>query len=275
MMAARLVLLFAAATLLAVGLAGCGLLADDWNHAVGPADAAPGLEHLCGTDRLGRSVLDKLLAAAPATLGIALVGAALATAIGTVLGAVAGLARGPLDELIVWLLTTVGSIPGILLMIGLSLAFASLPAVAGLAQGGPAMALALGLAGWTGTARLIRNEVRARQDSPMIEAARSLGLGPLRIWWSHIRPMTIHLVIIEFVSHIAGYIHAGVILGFLGAGPVGLLSWGALIDEGRTDLARGAWWQLAFASTAVLAVAVAAHLLADALRDRLDPTIAR
>lgn len=271
-MAVRAALLISAAALLVALLAGCGLIAGGRNHAVGPADLPPDAEHICGTDRLGRSVLDKLLAATPGTVGSALAGAAIATVLGTLVGVAAGLGRGLADECAVWLLTTVGSIPGILLMIGLSLAFSAMPVVAG--HNGLALALALGLTGWIGTARLIRSEVRARQGSRMVEAARGLGLGPLRIWWSYIRPQTTHLVIIEGASHLAGFIHAGVVLSFLGAGPADALSWGSLIDEGRTDLARGAWWQVAAAAGAVLAVAVSTHILADALRDRLDPATA-
>ncbi len=264
-------LLVGAATLAIVGLVASGWLAQGWNLAVGPADAHPAFGQFLGTDRLGRSVLDKILVATPWTIGIAVAGALIATALGTMIGAIAGMSRGSVDEVVVWFFTTVGSIPGILLMIGVSLVFASMPAIASIGHGWLAMALALGLTGWIGTARLIRNEVRSRRGAPYVEAARSLGLGPVRVWWSHILPLTTHLIIIEFASHLAGYIQAGVILSFLGAGPADALSWGALIDEGRMDLARGVWWQLVATSAAVLTVAVAAHLLADELRDRLDP----
>jgi peptide/nickel transport system permease protein len=268
-------LLVGVVTLAVVGLVASGWLAHGWNLAVESADTHPAFDHLLGTDRLGRSVLDKILIATPGTIGIAVAGALLATTLGTIIGAVAGMSRGLVDEVIVWLFSTVGSIPGILLMIGLSLVFGSMPAISSIGHGWLAMALALGLTGWIGTARLIRNEVRSRRDAPFVEAARSLGLGPVRVWWSHILPLTTHLIIIEFASHLAGYIQAGVILSFLGAGPADALSWGALIDEGRLDLARGVWWQLVAASAAVLTVAVAAHILADELRDRLDPTSAR
>lgn len=257
-------------TLAVIGLVASGWLAQGWNLAVGSADSHPAFDHLLGTDRLGRSVLDKVLIATPATIGIAVAGAIVATVLGTIIGAIAGMSRGLVDEMVVWLFSTVGSIPGLLLMIGLSLAFASMPAVSSIGHGWLAMALALGLTGWIGTARLIRNEVRSRRDALFVEAARSLGLGPVRVWWSHILPSTTHLIIIEFASHLAGYIHAGVILSFLGTGPADALSWGALIDEGRLDLSRGVWWQLVATSSAVLAVTVAAHVFADELRDRLD-----
>ena len=90
----------------------------------------------------------------------------------------------------------------------------------------------------------------------------------MRIWWSRILPMIRHLVIIEGASHAAAFIHAGVVQSFPGAGPADVPTWGTLIDEGRIDLARGVWWQLAAASACVLASAVAIHVLADELRDR-------
>lgn len=247
----------------------------DWNAAVGTGDQPPTWSHLLGTDRLGRSVLDKLAAATPATIGVATLGAAIATCLGTLIGAAAGLARGWVDEAIVWCFTTVASIPGILLMIALSLVLSAIPAVAAIGHGWLGMALALGLSGWVGTARLIRGEVQQRREARFVEAARSLGLAEVAIWRSHILPFTTHIICIEFASHLAGYIQAGVVLAFLGTGPAGALSWGALIDEGRLDLARGAWWQMAAAAVAVLSASIAAHIIADHIRDRCDPTIPR
>lgn len=265
--------LAAALAALVAGLVLCAWLGADWNRAAAASDLPPGPGHWCGTDRLGRSVLAKLCAAAPATVGAAAAGALLATAIGAGVGAAAGLAGRRLDAVLVWLYTTVGSIPGILRLVALSLAGAALP---GVAAGGAwtavaALAAALGLSGWVGTARLVRAAVRERRADPMVEAARAIGCGPWRIWRTRLQPAVAHLLLIEAAGHAAGFLHAGVVLGFLGAGPAGLPSWGALIDEGRTDLARGAWWQLAGAAGAVLLAALAAHCLADRLRDGWDP----
>lgn len=265
--------LVAGMTAIVIGMVVITPWCDSWNAAVASGDLAPSWQHALGTDRLGRSVLDKLLRATPPTIGIAVAGAAIAICFGTLIGAIAGMCRGWIDEAIVWMFTTVASIPGILLMIALSLALSSIPAIATVGHGWPAMALALGLCGWVGTARLIRSEVRQRRDSTSVEAARSLGLSRPRIWRVHILPFTSHIIIIEFATHVAGYIQAGVILSFLGTGPANVLSWGMLIDEGRTDLVRGAWWQMTVAAAAVLLTSIAAHVLADDLRDRLDPTI--
>jgi len=82
-----------------------------------------------------------------------------------------------------------------------------------------------------------------------------------------------HLVIIDFSLRFVSFIHAEVILSFLGLGAKEMPSWGVMIDDARLELGRGVWWQMVAATLAIFLISLALNLVGDALRDALDPKL--
>lgn len=259
-----------AAVALVVAAGGLGA---DWNARVGPSLAPPSPAHPLGTDRLGRSVLDKLLVGARLSLSVAFFGSLISLSLGTALGVLAGYLRGRVDELVVWLYSTVSAVPGILLMLALAFVLRDVRLFGWSLQGVPALCLALGFTRCFGTCRIVRAEVMRQAGRDYITAAVAIGLSPLAVARRHVLPNVAHLVIIELSLHAVGFIGAEVMLGFLGLGPADAPSWGSMIDEARYEIAQGAWWQMAAVTGAIFALSLALNVTGDALRDALDPRV--
>lgn len=251
-----------------------------WDEKVGSEYEPPGAKNIMGTDFLGRSVLRKTLYGTKISITVAFLASVISIAIGLPLGAAAGYFRGFIDEIIVWLYTTLGSIPYILLILAfalvlkdkkISLEWAGLGAVK--LGGITTVYLAIGLTSWVGLCRLIRGEVIKHKDREYILAAKSYGCSNLRIIFRHLVPNVFHLVIINFSLRFVSFIQAEVILSFLGLGEKNRPSWGAMIDTARLDLPKGYWWEMTAATAAILFISLALNIFGDALRDSLDPKL--
>lgn len=268
--AAALSLLVCAYLVVAV-LAALGLVAADWNARVGGSLEPPSWAAPLGTDRLGRSVLRKTLYGASTSVAVAAFGSLISLGVGTLLGLAAGYLRGAVDEVIVWLYSTVSAVPGLLLMLATAFVLRDATLFGWPLEGVPALCLALGLTRWVGTCRLIRGEVIKHTGRDYVTAAVAMGFGRLHIARHHVLPNVSHLVVIEASLHAVGFIGAEVMLSFMGLGPTDVPSWGAMIDEARFEIVQGAWWQMAAVSGVIFALSLALNVLGDALRDALDP----
>ena len=133
--------------------------------------------------------------------------------------------------------------------------------------------IALGITAWVGLARVIRGEFLKHKERDYVVAAEVLGASHAARIFRHILPNVFHFVIISFSIQFMGAIKAEVILSFLGLGVQGQPSWGIMIDDAKLELARGVWWQLAGATGAMFFIVLALNILADSLRDALDPKI--
>ena len=164
-------------------------------------------------------------------------------------------------------MSTLASIPGLLLLIALIMA---------LGRGPVQVCVALGVTSWVGFCR-----DRARRDAASCASsttcrrrARSASRSS-RIVWRHILPNLMHLVVITFVLMFSGLVLSEAMLSWLGIGIDG--SWGQMIDQARDELARDPiiWWNLAAASAALFGLILAVNLVGDAVRDVLDPRTLR
>jgi ABC-type dipeptide/oligopeptide/nickel transport system permease subunit len=232
-----------------------------------------------GTDFLGRSVMWRFLYGVRVAMTVAVLASLVETLIGVVLGATAGYFGGWIDAFVIWLFSTVASVPWILLMIAMAyvlqgreihLPFTSksLP-LAGI----PTIVLALGLTSWVGLCRLIRAEVLKHRERDYVVAARAGGLGHGRVIFRHILPNVFHIVIINFSLGLAAYVQSEVVLSFLGLGVTNRPSWGRMIDDAKLELLKGVWWQMAAATAAIFVFSLAVNIFGDALRDALDPKL--
>ncbi len=244
-----------------------------WDEQVGDSYSVPGKQNIFGTDIFGQSVLRKTLYGAKASMTVAFCASLISIAIGAPLGAIAGYFRGIIDEIVVWIYSTLSSIPYILLILAFAVVLRDKTIYGYKLTGITSVYLAIGLTSWVGLCRLIRGEVIKYKDSEYILAAKSYGCSKFRIIFKHLMPNVFHLIIIDFSLRFVGFIHAEVILSFLGLGEPNKPSWGSMINDARIELARGVWWQMAAATLAIFILSLALNIFSDALRDCLDPKL--
>lgn len=244
-----------------------------WAEEVGRSYEHPSLKNVFGTDIFGQSVLRKTLYGAKISITVALCASFISLAIGVPLGAIAGYFRGFVDDIIVWIYSTLSSIPYILLILAFAIVLRDKTVFGYKLTGITAVYLAIGLTSWVGICRLIRGEVIKHTNKEYILAAKSYGCSDRRIIFKHLMPNVFHLVIIDSSLRFVAFIHAEVILSFLGLGEATRPSWGAMINDARIELSRGVWWQMAAATTAIFLLSLALNIFGDALRDSLDPKL--
>jgi ABC-type dipeptide/oligopeptide/nickel transport system permease subunit len=244
-----------------------------WQEEVSKSYEPPSRENIFGTDIFGQSVLRKTLYGTKISITVALCASLISLAIGVPLGAIAGFFRGFVDEIIVWIYSTLSSIPYILLILAFAVVLRDKTLFGYKLTGITTVYLAIGLTSWVGICRLIRGEVLKHRDREYVLAARSYGCSNSRIIFKHLMPNVFHLVIIDFSLRFVAFIHAEVILSFLGLGEAVRPSWGAMINDARIELSRGVWWQMAAATAAIFLISLALNIFGDALRDSLDPKL--
>jgi len=217
----------------------------------------PSIDYFFGTDFLGRSVLSRALKGSEVALIIGFFAATLSTLIGLALGLIGAYFSGWVDDAVVWLYTTLESIPYILLIAGLSFA---------MGPGLNNLYIALGLTSWVSLCRLVRAEVYKQKCQDYMAAAESVGASHLRRILYHILPNVYHIALIQFTLNFIYAIKIEVILSFLGLGvEPGVPSWGLMINEAKDELTSGVWWGLASATTMMFILVLAVNLLVHSL----------
>jgi len=219
-----------------------------------------------GADKWGHDVIKKTIKGAETSIIVGLVAALVAVGLGTLFGAFSGYYGGLVDDFFNWFYSIFTSIPSILMI---------LTVAAVLQQKGVAtIVLILGLTGWTGPYRLIRAEYIKHKAREYVMAADAIGASAWRKMFSHIFPNVSHVALVQMSILVVGFIKAEVILSFLGFGvPVGVVSWGSMLNEAQNELILGKWWQLTAAAVAMAILVTAFSLFTDALRDALDPKV--
>lgn len=218
-----------------------------------------------GGDRLGRDVLGKTVKGTEISVFVGLAAAAAATTIGVLLGAFGGFFGGKVGDALEWLYNVFESIPYILLIF----AFA---AVAG--RGVQSVVIILALTGWTGMYRQVRAEFIKHASREYVRSAEAIGATPMSRIFRHILPNVSHVVLVRMGLLVVGFIKFEVILSYLGLGVrVDQVSWGTMLAESQAELLLGHWWQLASATLFMAVFVTAFSLMADALRDALDPKL--
>ena len=218
-----------------------------------------------GGDRLGRDVLDKAVKGTQISVFVGVLAAVLATLIGTVLGALAGFFGGKVGDFLEWLYNVFEAIPGILLIFAFAAVFG---------RGIGTVVLILGLAGWTGLYRQVRAEFMKHGSREYVRAAEAMGASAFSRMFKHILPNISHVILVRMSLLVVGFIKSEVILSYLGLG-VGVedVSWGTMLAEAQSELILGHWWQLAAATLFMAVFVTAFSLMADAVRDALDPKL--
>ena len=219
-----------------------------------------------GADKWGHDIVKKTIKGGETSIVVGLVAAFVAVALGTLFGALSGFYGGFVDDLFNWFYSVFTSIPSILMILTVAAVLQQ--------KGVTTIVLILGLTGWTGPYRLMRAEYMKHKAREYVMAADAIGASAWRRMFGHILPNVSHVALVQMSILVVGFIKAEVILSFLGFGvPVGVVSWGSMLNEAQNELILGKWWQLAAASGAMALLVTAFSLFADALRDALDPKL--
>lgn len=218
--------------------------------------------HILGTDDLGRDHLARLLYGGQVSLGIAFTAALLSIGIGVAMGIVTGFYGGVVDDLVIWLITTINSIPSLFLLLIIS---------AVLSPGPFGLIMVLGLLGWTGTTRLVRGETLSLREREFVVSARALGASDRRIMFVHILPNLISIITIALAIDIGVLILVESGLSFLGFGiQPPIPSWGNMLTGAQTFMRRAP--HLVFAPGLLILITVLCmYIIGDGIRDAFDP----
>jgi ABC-type dipeptide/oligopeptide/nickel transport system permease subunit len=219
---------------------------------------------ILGADNLGRSQIVRLLYGGRVSLFVGVFGMLVAMSIGVTVGLTAGYFKGWWDDLVVWLVSTLSSIPTLYLLLIIGLLFRFDPIL---------LPLFLGLFGWLGICNLTRGQTFALRERDYITAARTIGASQRRIMFRHIFPNVIPLMIVIAAIDVAGLILTESALSFLGFGIAPPTpSWGNMLTDAQGFYFRGA--HLIYPPGILISVTVLCmYLIGDGLRDALDPRL--
>jgi len=216
-----------------------------------------------GTDYLGRDVLAGILIGGRATLLVGLSSAGVAVAIGVTIGAAAGFFGGWVDTLLTRLIELFQVLPALLLsMVLVTLFSPSLTVVV----------FAIGIVAWTTTARLARAEFMRLRHLEYVNAARTMGAGPVRLMLLEILPNALPPLIVSATLIIGSAILFEAGLSFLGLSDANVMSWGMMIGNNRRNVLE-CWWAVTFPGIAIFATVLAVSLIGDGLNDAFNPKL--
>ena len=215
-----------------------------------------------GTDKYGRDILSRLIVGVRVSLGVGLVTVIISLSIGVLLGALAGYFRGRTDNVIMWFINVLWSIPTLLLVFAITIV---------LGKGFWQVFIAIGLTMWVNVARIIRGQVLSVREMEFVEAARALGYSHLRIIFRHVLPNVMGPVMVVAASNFASAIVIEAGLSFLGVGvQPPQPSWGLMIKENYNFIITHNPMLALAPGFAIMILVLAFNMLGNGLRDALQ-----
>lgn len=217
---------------------------------------------LLGTDLAGRDLLSRLMIGTRISLSVGFISVIISVFIGILLGAIGGYYRGKIDDLVMWVINVVWSIPTLLLVIAITLV---------LGKGIVQVFIAVGLTMWVEVARIVRGQILSIREKEFVEAGRALGYKNFRIILRHILPNVMGPVIVIAASNFATAILTEAGLSFLGIGAQPPTpSWGEMINAHRGYVLVDKAYLAFIPGLAIMTLVLAFMLVGNGLRDALD-----
>lgn len=217
---------------------------------------------LLGTDKYGRDILSRLIVGTRVSLSVGLITVLISLTIGITLGALAGYYQGKVDNIIMWLINVIWSIPTLLLVFAITLL---------LGKGFWQVFIAVGLTMWVNVARLVRGQVMVTKELQYVEAGKVLGFSDFRIIAHHILPNIFGPVMVIAASNFASAIVIEAGLSFLGVGvQPPQPSWGLMIKENYNFIITQNPMLALAPGFAIMLLVLAFNLLGNGLRDALN-----
>jgi peptide/nickel transport system permease protein len=223
----------------------------------------PSLEHLFGTDDLGRDILSQVIYGARTSMTIGASAASLSILIGTLLGLLAGFYGGRIDLAISMIIDAKLSIPTFFLILVVIAIF-----------GGSMinMIIVIGITIWPPIARVVRAMTHSIRAMDFVEAAKALGASAAWIIFRHILPQTIGVVLSLGILQMGSAIIIEAGLSFLGLGDPTLISWGKMLSIAQTYISR-AWWMGFFPGLFLFLTILSFNILGDKLYEYYNPKL--
>lgn len=219
-------------------------------------------KYILGTDRYGRDVMSQLMMGARISLAVGFISVFIALIIGVLLGAIAGYYSGKVDQLIMWFINVIWSIPTLLLVIAISFA---------LGKGFWQIFIAIGLTMWVDVARVVRGQVIALKEQEFVEAGKALGFSNFYIIFKHILPNVVGTLIVLAASNFSSAILMEAGLSFLGLGvQPPTPSWGMMMKENYAYIVLDQAYLAIVPGLAIMLLVLAFMLVGSALRNAMD-----
>lgn len=218
--------------------------------------------HPLGTDDKGRDMLAMLVSGARVSLQVGMLATIIAILIGAVLGVFSAYLGGWVDNALMRFTDIMMTFPFFLLLVFIVFIF------------GPSLTfviLAIGLTGWTGTARLVRSEALSLRERDFILASRAMGASDSRTVFYHLIPNVLSSIIVIATLSIPSVILAESALSFIGLGDPTAASWGVILNAGQRTLDT-TWWVAVEPGVILFFTVLAFNFLGDGIRDAFDPT---
>jgi peptide/nickel transport system permease protein len=226
---------------------------------------APNLEHLLGTDHLGRDIYSRIVHGARVSLVVGVASTLMGSVLGGIIGLLSGYVGGKTDLVTQRILDILQGLPLLVLALVMSAAL------------GPSLhnvVIAISIPIIPRAARVIRSSVLTIREMQYVEAARALGVQHLRIAFRHIMPNTIGPFIVLCTAQLGSAILVEATLSYLGLGvPEPYPSWGRMLSVSAAEYAQKAPHLVLFPGIAISLAVFGSNLLGDALRDTLDPRL--
>lgn len=223
----------------------------------------PGSKYLLGTDGLGRDVLSMIIYGTRTSLFVGFVAAIISGIIGTLLGGISGFYGGKIDSVIGEMINIFMMMPTFFLILIVVALFGS-----GLFN----VMIIIGLTTWVGNAKLMRAQAMSIRERTFIKSAESIGYSKISILFNNVIPNGIFPIIANTTMGISGAILTESSLAFLGLGDPNVISWGQIIQGGKSYLVNG-WWICTFSGLAIIFTVVTFYLIGDGLNRILSPKI--
>jgi len=234
-----------------------------------------------GTDQLGRDVFARCIVGGAISVAVGVAAASIAVVLGTIWGTIAGFCGGKTDAVMMRVVDVLYGLPAIMLVVLITVA------VSGLVEQGAvtspplrelinvvALLVAIGAVSWLTVSRVIRGQVLSLRSRPSIDAAKTIGVGRIRLFLHHILPSILGTIIVYATLTVPTAILSEAFLSFLGIGiREPLPSWGNLAADGLSQLntVQSRWWLLLWPCVMIALTLVAINYAGQHLRYKVDP----